>query len=55
MKLLFAILLQKYVFKLAPGTKPKELRIGTMAIPDTSLQVLFKAVAHSDTADTAKV
>jgi hypothetical protein len=49
MKLLFATLLLGYDFKLAPGTKPKELRIGTMAIPDTSLQVLFKAVALPDT------
>lgn len=45
MKILFATLLLKYDFKLAPGARPKETRIGTMAIPDTKLEVLFKAVS----------
>ncbi|KAF2742828.1 cytochrome P450 [Sporormia fimetaria CBS 119925] len=43
MKLMFATLLLNYDMKLAPGTAPKELRIGTMALPDTNLKVLFKA------------
>jgi len=30
MILMFAILLQRYDFKVEPGTAPKQLRIGTM-------------------------
>lgn len=43
MKIMFATLLLKYDFKLAPGTKPKEIYVATMALPDTTLEVLFKA------------
>ncbi|KAJ4212369.1 hypothetical protein NW759_011757 [Fusarium solani] len=42
MKIIFAILLLKYDLKLAPGASPQPWFIGTMAIPDTTLEVLFK-------------
>ncbi|KPI43088.1 Ent-kaurene oxidase [Cyphellophora attinorum] len=50
MKILFATLLLRYDFKLKSGAKPQEIRIGTMAIPDTTLEVLFKAVPSLKTA-----
>ncbi|KAI0024061.1 cytochrome P450 [Xylariomycetidae sp. FL0641] len=43
MKIMFALLLLKYDFKLVPGTKPQPFFIATMCIPDTKLKVLFKA------------
>lgn len=43
MKIIFAILLLKYDLKLALGASPQPWFIGTMAIPDTTLEVLFKA------------
>ena len=39
------MLLLRYDFKLAEGDAPTELYIATMAIPDTKLNVLFKARA----------
>lgn len=43
MKLMFATMLLRYDWKLAPGTSPKTMYIATMAVPDTKLEVLFKA------------
>lgn len=43
MKLIFAVLLLNYDMKLAPGTAPGPWYLGTMAIPDTALRVLFKS------------
>ncbi|USP79331.1 cytochrome P450 [Curvularia clavata] len=43
MKIMFAILVLHYDIELAPGTKPKETYIATMAIPDTGLNVLFRS------------
>ncbi|KAH8901728.1 cytochrome P450 [Thozetella sp. PMI_491] len=43
MKILFSLLLLRYDMKLVPGTKPQPFYIATMPIPDTQLQVLFKA------------
>lgn len=47
MKLMFALLLLKYDFKLAPGDEPKPFFIATMAIPDTNLKVQFKSRAQT--------
>ena len=41
---MFALLLLRYDFKLAPGDKPNPFYLATMCIPDTKLKVLFKAV-----------
>lgn len=43
---MFAVLLLNYDVSLEPGTKPKELYIATMSIPDTTMKVLFKARFH---------
>lgn len=43
MKLMFAILLLRYDIRLKPDTKPQPFFIGTMSLPDTKLEVLFKA------------
>ncbi|KAI0476569.1 cytochrome P450 [Xylariaceae sp. FL0804] len=43
MKIMFALLLLRYDWKLAPGTKPEPFYIATMCIPDTQLRVLFKS------------
>jgi hypothetical protein len=43
MKLMLAILLLKYDFRLVPGTKPEPFYIATMFIPDTKLKVHFRA------------
>lgn len=45
---MFAILLLRYDISLVPGTKPKELYIATMSIPDTTMEVLFKARAQKE-------
>ncbi|OAL42907.1 cytochrome P450 [Pyrenochaeta sp. DS3sAY3a] len=45
MKIMFAIMILQYDIELAPGTRPKETYIATMAIPDTGLNVLFKSRA----------
>jgi len=42
MKLMLAILVSRYDVMLAPGTGPKAMRIGTMSLPDTALQVHFR-------------
>ncbi|EUC47347.1 hypothetical protein COCMIDRAFT_3606 [Bipolaris oryzae ATCC 44560] len=42
MKLIFAKLLQQYDLKLIPGTAPKAMFIGTMAVPETKLNVLLR-------------
>ncbi|PLN81947.1 cytochrome P450 [Aspergillus taichungensis] len=43
MKLMFAILLLRYDIRLKPDTKPQPFWIGTMSLPDTKLEVIFKA------------
>lgn len=40
---MFAALLLRYDFEFAPGIKPKEIYVATMALPDTTVKVLFKA------------
>jgi len=48
MKLMFAILLLRYDISLVPGTKPKEIYVATMSLPDTTMEVLFKARPQKD-------
>lgn len=40
--MLFAAMLLRYDFKLAPGASPKQIYIGTMALPDTKLNVFVR-------------
>jgi hypothetical protein len=40
---MFAVLLINYDLALEPGSKPKELYVATMSIPDTTMKVLFRA------------
>lgn len=42
MKLMFVLLLTHYELRLEDGASPKQLWIGTMALPDTNLKVLVK-------------
>ena len=40
---MMAELIQRYDMKMRPGAEPKEMLIATMAVPETKLDILFKA------------
>lgn len=42
MKLMFAILLQRYDIMLDNDKRPHPMRVGTMSLPDTQLDVLLR-------------
>ncbi|KAH9895453.1 cytochrome P450 [Xylariomycetidae sp. FL2044] len=48
MKILFSLLLLRYDWKLAAGTKPQPFFIATMCIPDINLKVLFRKRGPND-------